>query len=458
MAAKNLRATNLKRAISILRGTPHDIYVEGLAKALREIDPRQESNQGRGLGRREHPFNMRVTDEYPDFNPTHAACLETKATATVGHGHKEPKVYEALNPLCEISWQDVLDRMTRDYWKNGQGYIECVHGDPANLEAITGLHHLPARNAWINVEDTPTRDFHYEVLSFDELTFSASLRFARFGDLESLRKRAAEQKIPRGRKAVSSVIHWRFPNTVSRYYGRPEYFSAVPSIELIQAMTQREFNFFFNNGVPEFLLFLIGAQISDADWKKLEAVLKAGQGLKGGHLSGAFNFDNPNLEVKLERLGILDQGGDKAGFGDKSQVGAMNIATAHQVPPLLAGIQIPGRMGGTNEGPNNLMLFQAQKIAPPQKALSQLLASTLGSGVPLVSAGKSATLSPEDFIGSKEDKGNGFHRITDEVSMAEMDTISRMKTPLGEGGRDPKEGLRENGQDRARTGGGPRTA
>jgi hypothetical protein len=254
------------------------------------------------------------------------------------------------------------------------------------------------------------------------------------------------------------VIHWQVPNTTSPWYGRPEYFSGVPSIELVQAMTQREFNYFFNNGVPEFLLFVLGAQLSAADWTKLEAVLRAGQGLKGGHMSGAFNFDNPSVKVQLERLGVSDTGGDKAAFSDKSQVTAMNIATAHQVPPLLAGILIPGRMGGTNEGPNNLVLFQAQKIAPAQKALSDLLASTLGSGVTFSGPDGASTLSREDFLGTKEDKGNGFNRIIDEVDMFQLDTMSRMKTPLGEGGRDLSEGLRRNEGDRERTGGGARTA
>lgn len=456
------------RVIKAARSCP-DLFQGALLEALHKVKsptmPR--SNQGRSVGRKAHPFDMKAPRKYRRFNTTHSACIEAKRAATVGHGHKSSDVSKVLSPLCERSWQDLLDKIADDFWNTGNGYIEVVRGNPRDQRIITGLHHIQSPNVWVDVESTPQRDFHFEVISSDSTVRDVHRRFARFGDLQRFRRRAGRNGERFGRQArgaTSEVIHWAFPTTESRYYGIPEYFSAVPSIELVQAMTQHEFNFFFNYGVPEFLLFILGPKLSKSDWEQVETVMKSGQGVTNGHQSGAFNFDvNPELiRVQVERLAMID-GGEGNKFRDHSQVTAMNICSAHGTPPSLAQVLIPGKMGANNEQSNNLMVFQIQKVAPAQRSLSELLACTLGAEQTFATLdGGTATLTPEDFSGSEEDKGNGFNTVTEMVSgmrqeeaMQAMENQERMRTEVGDGDRDPADGLRRNGQDRERTGGRP---
>jgi hypothetical protein len=109
----------------------------------------------------------------------------------------------------------------------------------------------------------------------------------------------------------------------------------------------------------------------------------------------------------------------------------MLIATAHGVPPLLANILLPGKIGAANEGPNALLLFQKRKLGQIQRTFSRILANTLGAGVQLATPeGKNATLTKEQFLGTKFSKG-------------EKDPMTGQPgTPKDDGGADLRAGQR----------------
>jgi hypothetical protein len=121
---------------------------------------------------------------------------------------------------------------------------------------------------------------------------------------------------------------------------------------------------------------------------------------------------------------------------------AMHIVSAHRVPPVLAGILVPGKLGANNELPNALAAFQALVMGPAQRNFSNVLAATLGN--PEFNQGLGLT--EKDFMG---EEGNGFRTILEEMGsgmagLTEMDTMARMKEPIGEavaGGRNLKAGV-----------------
>ena len=111
----------------------------------------------------------------------------------------------------------------------------------------------------------------------------------------------------------------------------------------------------------------------------------------------------------------------------------MMIVSAHGVPPLLAGIQIPGKLGSTNELPNALMAFQALVIQQAQKVISSALINTLGN----------ATLNGGLGLGADNFR---LRKITDVISLSKMDTVSRMRQTVPEAkseGRDLEAGLKK---------------
>lgn len=427
----------------------------------KSIESSLKSNQGITLGRQEHPFNRKAVIPFLHTNEHHGACIRTKASSTVGLGHvfdseqekpdgtpkpKSKRVKKAadpsqtgqpgvsqvrnaidrllsevdvkLDPLCRNSWSDTLGSCAEDYWNIGEGFIEVVR-EAASLK-ILGLHYLPAPSVYINIENE-AYDFHYEIVS----EVSSNVRkFARFGDTKSFleRNKANTQVSDLGtadvedaNKTVSEVIHFRNPNSTHRWYGVPDWLAAVPSIELGQCLHQHQYDFYLNRGVPEFMLFMLGAKLTPEDWKKVTDSLRANIGLGNSHKSMALNIQDEGMKVQLEKLAMESSNEDT--FGTVSEVLAIKVVTSHRVPPLLAGIMVPGKLGSNNELPNAMMAFQALVIGPGQRVFMQTLGRTLGSD----EAGLGLTLT--DFE---------FYTILDEIDLSLASTVGGMKQPLAE--------------------------
>jgi len=413
--------------------------------------PEGVSAQGVGKGRIPRPFNFDTIKRSLTYNEHHSACVLAKANSTVGLGHLteqakkeraakragemppvvttteiESKADSVLNPLCRGSWLETICDVGYDYWAFGNGYLEVVRGDSEDGGKITGLHHIPASDVCVYVEDEDY-NYHYEVFGSEigEIggTNYTPRRFACFGEREDFIARLGTQTFisadgsgdVRPRR-VSEVIHFRQPSPLSRWYGVPDWISATASIELNQMLTQHNFDFFLNRGVPEFMLFLIGSQLEEADREALEQSLKAQIGLGNSRKSVVLNL-NANAEsfkVQLERLAMEESGTDDK-FSRMKETLATSIVSAHRVPPLLAGIQIPGKLGAVNELPNALKGFQALVVEPTQRLFQQTLGKTLGSDGGL-------GLAIEDFE---------FQKITEVFDIENMDTVARMRqTPM----------------------------
>lgn len=453
---------------------------EILRKAAR--DSSANSNQGTQYGRRLHLIDKGRARDMRDFNVHHSACIEAKVTSSVGLGHREQKIHEVLDPLCQFSWQDTLNAIVEDLVEGADGYLEVVRGDRDNPELVTGLFHVSGPNAFVEVEELDnTQDYHYSVVG--ETVRGRDVAMARFGDLASLKERYGVGQGRRGRPSReqrkraerrrnqtlsgtitdSEIIHFRRPTPRSRWYGFPDWLAATPSVELVQCMSQHEFDYYFNRAVPEFLLFVIGESLPPNCWDEIKSVLQANQGIGNSHKSGAFNIPaNPeNMEIVLEKLAMEQT--DNGAFSMKSDTLASQIVSVHGVPPILAGLQIPGKMGGNNEGPNSLLLFQRRKLSAIQRLVSATLACTLGlEGQRLNQpSGSPAVLTRDDFLGTKyqepmdkhgrpmhPEMGNGFNSILDGMNLGAVDTMSRMREPLAGSGRDPSDGLLSGQDDR----------
>lgn len=406
------------------------------------------SKQGAGLGRKPHPFDFAATTSFKNFNAHHSACIETKKASIGGLGFfdetentsevepgqeekpkkkKLSKAEKALNPLCDISIQDVFGDIIEDYVQTGNGFLEVVRDAPRQGATIIGLHHVPAPSVYVHIEDRKYRR-HFEVVNSDNdasALFGGAHQFAAFGDLEGFLRRN-----PRAVKdETSEIIHYRKPTSLSRWYGMPNWLAAVAAIELVQCLYQYKYDFYLNRGVPEFLLFLLGGDAGEKNMEALENLLQAHIGHGQSHKSGIFNIKQADLEVQLEKLG-LDSGQGDDGFSEQSEVLALNVVTAHQVPPLLAGIQIPGKLGATNEMVNAMMAFQTLTVGPDQKTISTINDNTLGNEL----YNEGIDLEPGDFQ---------FKTILDEIDVQKADTAGRMKEEAAGSKRDLSEGLKD---------------
>jgi hypothetical protein len=301
--------------------------------------------------------------------------------------------------------------------------MEPVRKDPSQDSPIRGIHHVSSPEVRVVLEDQ-LGNYHYEVTSE-----GGSRRFARFGDLDGFMKR-------RGRtlqqSRVAELIHFRQPSSLSKWYGFPRWLAAVASIELAMSQHRHLHDFFVNRGVPEFMLFVLGKKLGKKEWKLIEDAMKAQIGLGNSYKSIAINIPSSDVTVQIEKLNVEGKGDPKE-FSGMSDALALEIVSAHRVPPLLAGIQIPGKLGATNELPNALKGFQALVVGPDQETFSTTLACTLGNA----DRNGGIALTEDDFT---------FRTILDEIDLDAMDTVSRMKQPLADAekeGRDVQEGLKK---------------
>lgn len=352
------------------------------------------------------------------------------------------EVSRVLDPYCRTTFQDVLVKMEYDRCSKGTGFIEVTRDDN---DQIAGIHHVPANACYIVVDDEDG-NVHYEVTGLSN-GGPWSRVFAAYGDRDNLIERAgrmggylpgiageirlnqASRRRGRPRKGsfeqnrISEIIQFDLPSPFDRHYGYVEWLSATIRIELVQCLHRHTFDFFLNRGVPEYILAVVGAKINKRDWDSLEDKMKGHIGVGNSHKSMQINIPEKDADVQLHKLAL--EGKTDGLFHEMDDALALGIVSAHGVPPLLAGILIPGKLGATNELPNALMAFQALKIGPRQEQIEQVLQNTIGKDLGL------------------DEKELKLRTILEEIDVKNADTIGRMRTPLAQaGGRDLSEGVK----------------
>lgn len=424
-----------------------------MVESLRKIQSREggESTQGANTGIVEHPFNMAAAVNLRDANEHHSNSLRTKVNSTVGLGwadsleenlneetgkiektFSESEVDKLLDPACAFSFADLLTAVTEDLYDTGNGYIEVAYSKD-NTDDIVGLFHMPACNVNVEVEEDKC-NFHYRQFNQDGATSNTSatnneVKYARFGEKDRLRIAA---KIPEGQQ-INEIIHIRIPTSRSKYYGWPDWLSAVPDIEMAQCQTQFKFDFYNNRGVPEFIFLIMGQKLPKKDWKNIENALRGTIGAGNQRKSMALNLAATDLKVELFKMAMDSSGEDD--FVKVRENLAVYIVTAHGVPPLLANILIPGKLGATNELPNAVKAFQYLRVSPVQRIIERTLVRTLSA--------------PNVKVIGSAVKSELFKLLTliDVLDLEQMDTTSRMKEPLAQAqaeGRNPSDGLIED--------------
>lgn len=400
-----------------------------------------------------HPFDMRMARAFLLANVHHARCVHAKVAATVGLGFYDDEVAEVLDPLCESSWQETQTEIEQDVAALGNGYLEVVREGTEPNSPIKGLYHLPAPDVRVVIENA-LYDKHY--LHYAAGESGIPTLYAEFGDSANLLgSKTRMQLTQRGRSRTGSldrigeVIVFREPSNLSRWYGVADYLSAVTSIELRKSVTQYNYDFFQNHGVPEFLVFVTGAQVPKKEWDAFQRTLQGQVGARNQFKSGAVNFGGQNVNVNVVKM-AMEGKSDPAVFSSLADTLGLEITSAHGVPPLLAGILIPSKLGATNELPNALMAFQTLVVGQKQRLRENTLANTLGD--PKKNGG--LKLRRQHFMGKfetdpvtgKKKKISGLRTILDDIDIGSMDTVARMRTPLAEAqaeGRDPADGLKE---------------
>lgn len=467
------------------RPSPHEESMMELRKALSEgITRTNASAQGDMHGRNTalivpHPFNRPFLKDTCRFNAHHNTCIQVTVNSAVGlgfaGGEKDPgsntitkaappmqapgsqattangsrlivnppnimsKEEKYLGHLCHIdgSFQMLLTKTADDLCKTGEAYIEVVLD--TQTREVLGLYNMPSEKLWVFVEDR-LRNFHYTTTS--AYTTQQKAHFARFGDFDRFMKagRKYNNKIGLGwgrepaerrrlRSSHSEIIRLQMPTSAHEWYGIPTWLPAIYLLEIMKSLSEYRYSFFRNNGVPSLLLTLMG--FGDTSLvNKLKQELENNVGSDKAFRS--FILRSSNIEAKIQVDKLIGANEGKDGLEEEKTGFTSDIVTAHRVPPLLAGILIPGKLGANNEFPNALQSFQTLVIDQIQNNISTVLRNTLGNPDLVSGLG----LTDEDFV---------FNKITDAIDLQKADTMSRMRETVPEAnaeGRDLSDGVK----------------
>jgi hypothetical protein len=373
----------------------------------------------------EHPFNMTDAANLKLYNEHHSTCVKIKRRSLVGLGLKDRKFRRTLNPLCRLgtagNFYGLMDLVAADFVETGNGYIEVVREGPNGK--ILGLHHCPSRDVKIIVEDQqvllyelhggllpgrrpPEGQEHVQIMcafgqSDDALALPGS-RFVRLLD---------------GR--VSEMIHFKAHSNISRYYGVPDWLPVVAAVELIAATRQHVFDFFNNRGVPALLMFLQGGFVGPKLFKAISTEMQNNVGGGNAWKSSLFHLPDELTKVTLQQLSPQNTENGTF-FKDMQETLATVVVSAHSVPPALAGIQIPGKLGSVNDLPNSLVSFQTLEVGPVQNQIEEVLWETLGN--PELNGGLAVPSVADDSDGPFE-----FNEMVNEMAKF-MQLINPAKT------------------------------
>lgn len=421
---------SLDRELSLLEAV--------LQKGVIEAEP---TNAPTAAGTKGLPFNYDAAVRMKLHNVHHSTCVDCKKNALVGLGHTDgSKADEVLDPICTVTWSVLKMKCAEDFANVGITYIEVVRNGLDSNAPITGLHHIPSGDVRYTVEQDLINHYYEirggKVESLASATNSTVM--APFGQLQEFR---ARHRIGSDRK-ISEVIAIMDPSSGSRYYAVPSWLAAVADMELNQAARQHLFDFHVNRGVPEFLLFLTGGRVDTKTWAAIVDAMQAYVGVGNSHRSSAFNVVGEDIEVHLEQLQSNDV--IKGDFYTKmTEALATTIVSAHRVPPILAGILIPGKMGAANELPNAIMAFQTLVIGPWHTIWQSILGATLGSKF---NGGLGLKAKDFEFKSIVDAMADGLAKLAPKGPEGAASTVSGMRETLPEAaasGRDVNDGLKK---------------
>ncbi len=404
------------------------------------------------------PVDVKVARSLKDISPHHASCISSILNAMIGLGFVstgdevekkknnnsvsvagaeeqigslltgesfiESKVDEVLDPLTIDGFFLELSRAVEDFLDAGTGYLEVVRG-PDNK--IVGINWIPYEDLMAaTIRDKNGKNWVFYVYrsplsnsdssvsnpSGDGALFGTSRKYSMFGlnnrkfVHDTFHKNSTTVK----EGDISEVIAFKLPSNKSRFYGYPGWLSAASLVTLLALSMQYKSDFYTNRGVLAYILSVMGP-MDKPTWDTIKTLVQGSVGGGNNFRNLAIQADNPDTKIDVHKLAGSDK--TELQFVKDTEVFAQNIVSAHRVPPVLANILIPGKLGATNEAVQALVSFQLLNVGPKQNIIQQILGRTLGGKKEGVKG-----LEPEDFR---------LRKITSQFNIAGLDTVGRMR-------------------------------
>lgn len=273
------------------------------------------------------PFDTQELAFWYYNSPYHAPCINTKSICILGDGPADAGVSEELKRIVrKDSVFTLLLKTIKDLRIFGNAFWERVQVTQSDLEVY---HMLPY---------TMSKDKNGNWV----------------------------QKIGKKEKVFSDEQIWHFqePTLLPSVWGMPDYLPLINdnTLDLLAAMKLYNRNLFRNNAIPDGIMFIKGGDLSEATQSGLQRFFR--QKFAGVENAAKFCVAPipEGVEIQLERLNMISDGK----FLELRDAMVSEVVSCHGVPPRLAGIMVPGSLGGGGEASGELETFLTTQVKPLQ--------------------------------------------------------------------------------------------
>ena len=272
--------------------------------------------------------------------------------------------------LEELHTYDVFYGCAHDYKKYGGFYIEVIY--TFDRENVAKLRHIPFEECRIGIhgEDEEVCGVWH---SNDWAATKRKRNKPEFIPLFNLAKKAEEPR----------QIYYCFNYTGAQFYPRPDYYSAINSIELAKEISVYHINNIVNGLMPSFIVSMFQGAPDPEQQREMKRDWE--RELTGAKNAGKFIMtfnerDTPKPDITTFPLSDADKQ-----YQFLSQESTSLIMVAHRVTtPLLFGIRDVATGFGSNkdEMAVGLEIFTNQVIEPAQRKLAKAFEEVLSWEMP----------------------------------------------------------------------------
>jgi len=278
----------------------------------------------------------------------------------------EAGIYTAQ--LNGLSTYDVFYGCAHDLKKYGGYYIEVIYS--FDRASVAKLRHIPFEECRLSVDSEDEINGVYH--SNDWAYIKKKRNRPEFIPLFNVAKKAEEPR----------QIYFCYNYTSGQYYPRPDYYSAINSIELAKEISVYHINNIVNGLTPSFIVSMFQGAPSPDDQRQIKNDWE--RQLTGARNAGKFIMtfnerDTPKPDITTFPLSDADKQ-----YQFLSEESTSLIMVAHRVTtPLLFGIRSQSGFGSNkDEMAIGLEIFTNQVIEPAQRKLAKGFEEVLGWSMP----------------------------------------------------------------------------
>ena len=296
---------------------------------------------------------------YFQLNSYHQRCIQTKALVTAGLGYEiTPSTVDDLSTSTEGKDASSITRFIEDNEKEtGETFIEMMIKFQTDFEVFgyaflekvrnnedktEYLYHIPARNAYLSIdaengERVLTQSINGKTQIFNENEFLMINNY----------------------------------NPDNRYYGLPEYISALPAIMLDREMMEYNINRIQNNAIPDLIVSVSGTQLTREQKDMMKEFWR--NNFKGAGNSGKTLLIETAVKDSQVQVTEIKSTYRDGAFRLAKRECRDEIIACHGVPPILLGIKTSGNLGSGKDIIEQMRTFKEIIIEPRQRRLEHLI-------------------------------------------------------------------------------------